>query len=231
MAHAEISQSSARERGLASTASRIWALAVLVLGCGAALPQEPSATQIFSSASRSVLVVLSLDLEGNAVMQGSGVVVEPNVVVTNCHVLEGGYTVAVMHQGISRSGTLRHMDVPRDVCTITVSNLSVPTATINRSGPVSIGSHVYAIGAPRGLELTLSDGLVSSLRKDENGTYIQTTAPISPGSSGGGLFDDHGRLVGLTTFMLRDSQQLNFALPVKWIDELPSRHLDPVVRA
>jgi S1-C subfamily serine protease len=55
--------------------------------------------------------------------------------------------------------------------------------------------------------------LVSGLRRSENGTeYIQITAPVSPGSSGGGVFDDRGNLIGITTFAIRDAQNLNFAI-------------------
>jgi hypothetical protein len=50
------------------------------------------------------------------------------------------------------------------------------------------------------------------------------TAPVSPGSSGGGLFDAQGRLIGITTLYLKDSQQLNFAIPVEWIAALPTRN-------
>jgi tetratricopeptide (TPR) repeat protein len=87
-----------------------------------------------------------------------------------------------------------------------------------------VGQRVYAIGAPKGLELTMSDGIISSLRELDSGRYIQTTAPISPGSSGGGLFDEEGRLIGLPTLYLDKGQQLNFALPVEWVKDLPGRH-------
>jgi tetratricopeptide (TPR) repeat protein len=61
--------------------------------------------------------------------------------------------------------------------------------------------------------LSLSEGLVSALRKFEGVSFIQTTAPISHGSSGGGLFDEQGRLIGITTFTVKDGQNLNFAIP------------------
>jgi tetratricopeptide (TPR) repeat protein len=66
------------------------------------------------------------------------------------------------------------------------------------------------------LELSISEGIVSQLRGGPP-PFIQTTAAISPGSSGGGLFDAEGRLVGLTALYLEGGQNLNFALPVEWI--------------
>jgi tetratricopeptide (TPR) repeat protein len=73
------------------------------------------------------------------------------------------------------------------------------------------------------LELTLSEGIISSLRPVEGGKYLQITAPLSPGSSGGGLFDEEGRLIGLPSFQLSEGQQLNFAVPVEWITEFLNR--------
>jgi serine protease Do len=77
---------------------------------------------------------------------------------------------------------------------------------------LEIGEKLYSIGAPLGLELTLSDGLLSAKRALSGSHLIQTTAPISPGSSGGGLFDAYGNLVGITTFLLKNSENLNFAI-------------------
>ena len=71
---------------------------------------------------------------------------------------------------------------------------------------------------------------MSSLRAVAGGSYIQTTAAISPGSSGGGLFDDQGRLLGLTSFFMSQGQQLNFALPVEWIEALPQRSTQRLVQ-
>lgn len=83
-----------------------------------------------------------------------------------------------------------------------------------------MGEKVYAIGAPEGLELTISGGLISGLRDFDKDRVIQTSAAISPGSSGGGLFDAEARLVGITTFYLKEGQTLNFALPADLILEL-----------
>src|SRR6185503_9319565 len=65
---------------------------------------------------------------------------------------------------------------------------------------VKIGEHVFTVGAPQGLELSLAEGIVSSKRIVDTRRLFQTSAPISSGSSGGGLFDAHGHLIGITTF-------------------------------
>jgi serine protease Do len=75
-----------------------------------------------------------------------------------------------------------------------------------------VGEEVYTIGSPSGLESTLGQGIISGLRQLESQRLIQTTAPISPGSSGGGLFDRSGNVIGITTFMISKGQSLNFAI-------------------
>lgn len=117
-------------------------------------------------------------------------------------------------------GHLYRSDEDRDICAISVPELKVAPVQIGSAYSLEIGERVFAIGSPRGLETTLSEGIISGKRSIGSNIYIQTTAPISPGSSGGGLFDAHGKLVGLPAFFLRDGQQLNFALPVEWVKEL-----------
>jgi hypothetical protein len=102
-----------------------------------------------------------------------------------------------------------------------------PITRTRSANTLQTGEQVFTIGAPKGLALTLSEGIVSRLEmapmsEQEVGgvkmprmvTRIQTTAPISPGSSGGALFDRQGALVGITTSSIRDGQNLNFALPI-----------------
>lgn len=168
--------------------------------------------------------MLGLDARGDPVSQGSGVVIDVDVVVSNCHVFRSSQRAVARYRDEQKPAALRHMDPDRDVCSFDVPGLGAPAAQLAETSTAKVGDHVFAIGAPRGLELTLSDGLVSSLRSLKHGRMLQVTAPISPGSSGGGLFDERARLIGLTTLFLEDSQQLNFAVPVEWIYELPARH-------
>jgi len=158
-------------------------------------------------------------------MLGSGVVWEDGVVVTNCHVVKEAVTMQVEHQERKYPATLLQSDWDRDICSLSVDGLKGQAVTKGSTSRLKVGDKVYAVGAPQGLELTLSDGLISSLRPVAGGQYLQITAPISPGSSGGGLVDDEGRLIGLPTFYLTEGQQLNFAVPVEWVLELPKRNV------
>jgi len=196
---------------------------VLAFASARAADGDMTASEVFQVASRSVVVVETYNAHGQAVSLGSGVVIAPGVVVTNCHVFKGATVAQVSYQQQRAKGTLRDADEERDLCTVTVDSLDVPPAQLGSGSTAKVGDRVYAIGAPAGLELTLSDGLVSSLRQLYGGNILQVTAPISRGSSGGGLFDTHARLIGITTMYVDNSQQLNFAMPVEWIGELPQR--------
>lgn len=183
-----------------------------------------TASEVFEAASHSIVVIKTYGVKGETQGLGSGVVVAEGVVATNCHVIEDTAKVQVVYQQSNYSATLRHGDRDRDVCTLTVNGLKAPAVDMGTTGGIKVGAKVYAIGAPQGLVLTLSEGIISSLRPVKGGQYLQISAPISPGSSGGGLFDDEGRLIGLPTFYLTEGQQLNFAVPVEWVVALPTRH-------
>jgi S1-C subfamily serine protease len=117
------------------------------------------------------------------------------------------------------------MDDELDLCLLISEGLPATAANIRIDRALAIGEPVYAIGAPRGLELSLSNGIVSQYRQQpstypSNYRLIQTTAAVSAGSSGGGLFDSTGRLVGITSFFVDESQNLNFAVPAAAIEDV-----------
>lgn len=76
------------------------------------------------------------------------------------------------------------------------------------------GDRIYNISAPLGLEQTISEGIVSSLRQDSHGEIIQITAPISPGSSGSAILDDNGDVIAVATFGRTGGQNLNFGVSI-----------------
>jgi hypothetical protein len=88
---------------------------------------------------------------------------------------------------------------------------------------VRAGDQVIAIGNPKGLEMTVSTGVIAAVRiLDPETTIFQMTAPISPGSSGGPLLDDRGLVIGITSMFMRDGQNLNFAVPTRYVRALRS---------
>ena len=170
--------------------------------------------QVYAKVAPSIVVVVAYKSAkpGDSTL-GSGVIIAPGQIVTNCHVIEGADLIYVKREKFSSVTLVRFEDPDRDLCQIGAVNKNGFDKAI--SGVVSVtelrvGQRVYAIGAPQGFDLTLSDGLISSLRSiDEVGTIIQTNAPMSQGSSGGGLFDTSGRLIGITSFQHKRGQNLN----------------------
>jgi len=182
-----------------------------------------NAETLFAELSPSIVRVLAADSGGRPIKQGSGVVIGRGRVITNCHVTSGAAQISVASGADSRSASVYIADEEFDLCSLDVSGLSAPAVTIGSVTELRTGQRVFAIGAPLGLELTISEGIVSSLRQVPGGKVIQTTAPVSPGSSGGGLFDAEAKLVGIVTFQQRSGQNLNFAVPADWIAEMRDR--------
>lgn len=190
----------------------------------AALP----AADVYAKVAPSVWRVQTYDVDGLPLGLGSGVVVGPETLVTNCHVLAKAKRVAVKRDKTSIDAKLDMWDPQRDVCQIKAAGLIAPAVELGEVARLSVGQSVYAVGNPKGLDLTMSAGLLSSIRRNDKDQVIllQTSAAISGGSSGGGLFDENGVLIGLTTIgsVTGDAQNLNFAIPVDWVRDLPQRH-------
>lgn len=206
---------------------RILSLIVAFLISSATLALEPD--QIFEKVSPSVVIVFGQTVNEGEIARGSGVVIAPGEIVTNCHVIKDAVVIGVKREQFVSLAELRFSDPDRDLCQIRAiekQGFDQPIPGIVSVSELKVGQRVFAIGAPQGLELTLSDGLISSLRHFDDEIVIQTNAPVSQGSSGGGLFNSNGRLIGLTTFIYKKGQNLNFAIPASWIFELSSRHAD-----
>jgi tetratricopeptide (TPR) repeat protein len=194
-------------------------VAVFVL---ASLPAQVHAltpAQVFDKVKDSIVVVKTLDVKGSLKGQGSGVLLPSGKIATNCHVVEGGASYQVGRGKEIVRAALYAEDRDKDICLLDAKGITGKPAQLGKAAGLKVGVPVYAVGAPQGLELSLSDGIVSQLRGGPP-PLIQTTAAISPGSSGGGLFDGEGRLVGLTTLYIEGGQNLNFAMPVEWIGEV-----------
>ena len=205
------------EAVLVGGASRlVWffALALLTLDVLALTP-----SQVFEKVKDSVVIVKAFDTYGKAIVQGSGVVLPSGKIGTNCHVVKIGASFQVGRGKLFVMATVWGSDEDKDICLLSATGLKGKPAQLGQAKRLKVGEPVYAVGAPKGLELSLSDGIVSQLRGAPP-PLIQTTAAISPGSSGGGLFNAEGKLVGFTTLYVEGGQSLNFAMPVEWAGEI-----------
>jgi len=190
------------------------------LGTSANWGGRQTASSIFKLVEQSVYIILAAatreDLEAlRDVSQGSAVAISETMVLTNCHVVEDAPEIVLVATDGYLPAKLRTTDLSEDSCVLEVAGGLTPIPSLRRYDSLEVGERVYTVGSPSGLQNTLGEGVVSGLRVDEDVRYVQTTAPISPGSSGGGLFDAAGNLVGITTFLLEDAQNLNFAIAVE----------------
>ena len=96
-----------------------------------------------------------------------------------------------------------------------------PLAAVNTS--ITVGETVFVLSNPEGLEGTISSGLISSIRPHGSSRWLQTTAPISPGSSGGPLLNTRGQVIGVVVASVTEGQNLNFAIPFESVRKLHSR--------
>lgn len=174
--------------------------------------------ELFQRVAPSVYFViagLQFD-EKKLISQGSAVAVSPRLLLTNCHVIAGADAVFIAKGSVFIRVSVRDRDILADRCTL-ASDHDLPSfVSVRGYESIRPGESVFAVGFPKGLVLgtepTISTGLVSAKRTVGSLHYIQTSAPISSGSSGGGLFDRFGNLAGITTLSLKDAQNINFAI-------------------
>jgi S1-C subfamily serine protease len=185
-------------------------------------PVKLTTAQIADRATPSVVIVENFNEDGVKAGQGSGYVSSADgLVITNYHVIRGATSlmVRVPSREAIRVDSLLGYSVEHDVAAMQVG-MHLPALDAEYLEPVKVGDRVVAVGAPFGLESTVSEGIVSALRNAGGTQIIQTTASISPGSSGGPLFDEFGKVIGLTTAQMRDGQNLNFVIAIRHVSEV-----------
>ncbi len=198
----------------------ILTLLCLALGLGfpvAAWPQQ-DLPAIVKRISPAVVVVETR--RGTQRGLGTGFFINPQGhIVTNHHVLYGAQEATVKTHSGRRYPIKRIIaeDRATDLVLVTADIPAGEITALEISGRLpEVGEKIYAIGHPMGLEKTVSEGIVSAIRQLPNlGEIIQITAPISPGSSGGPVFDAAGRVIGVARATFKTGQNLNFAVPGK----------------
>jgi serine protease Do len=199
-----------------SSIVRAVAVAALLAGrpvyAGEPAPPPLSPQQI---AARAMPSVVRIEVPGGL---GSGFVVRSDGrIVTNLHVVSGAHDATVVLSDGRRLGGVEILDVSDvyDLALLRVKADKLPALPLGDSSHVQVGQHVVAIGNPLGLSNTVSDGLVSALRPiGAQGALLQLSAPISPGSSGGPIIDERGEVVGVSTLMSKQGQNLNFGVAI-----------------
>lgn len=182
--------------------------------------QDLTPEQIFEKYNDAVVVITSFDFEGRKSSQGSGVILnDKGYILTNFHIYAGREKLEIKHKDnvISYSGIVG-VNVEKDILVLKIDTGSFPEVKLANKEELKIGQKVFAIGSPLGYENTLSDGLISGFREigeKNKKNYLQITASISPGSSGGAVLNSKGELIGISTMSAEEGQNLNFAIPVE----------------
>jgi serine protease Do len=192
---------------------------ILFLFTNTCKPQsELTAEQVYDIVNQSVVMIISTENNGNE-DQGSGVVIMDGGYIATCnHLIENSTAITVKHQNLEfKNAEIVAQDVQRDIAIIKISAENLTPIKVADSDILKPGQQVYTISSPVGYENTISEGIVSGLRKDKvKTTLIQSTAPITEGSSGGALINSNGELIGLLSSGKHEGS-LYFSIPVNEI--------------
>ena len=164
---------------------------------------------------------------------GSGVIVDPDgYILTNNHVVEGAQEIAVhLADGREFKAKVVGADPPTDIAVIKIKADNLPVAQLGDSEKAEVGDWVIAIGAPFGLEATVTAGIISATGRSNVGIadyeqFLQTDAAINPGNSGGPLINMRGQVIGVNTAIASRSggnAGVGFAVPSNLAREVMKR--------
>jgi S1-C subfamily serine protease len=183
---------------------------------GAAWGQE-SLPELIKKVAPAVVTVAGFNAQGKIIRIGSGFFVDAQGhLITNLHVIKG---VARAEVKLPKGEVypLTEMVAADDKADLVKLAVNLPGGpphylTVSSTRP-EVGEHVVVLGSPLGLEHTVTDGMVSAIRTiKDRGEFLQISAPISPGSSGGPVVNMKGQVIGIATFQVK-GQNINFAVP------------------
>ncbi len=202
-------------KALLSTLSRA-TLTVFLLACASSWA-DPGRSQLFKVAPSLARVEARKTTGGYAF--GTAVAITPDRVVTNCHVTREAYVVYVVRGGLRWDARAQLADVDHDLCLLWIPGLDARAAPLAASADLRVGQPVAAIGYGGATGIQVSIGEVTGLYALDGGRVIRSSAAFSGGASGGGLFDEDGRLVGILSFRLPAKGAYFFSIPVEWLRE------------
>ena len=168
--------------------------------------------------------------------QGSGVIIEDGIVLTNAHVVNKSEKLIVgLQDGRKFSGKVLGQDILTDLAVIKLKgNGPWPKASLGNSDKIQVGDWAIAVGNPYGLDNTVTLGIISNLNRNvaQLGIYdkkidlIQTDAAINPGNSGGPLLNEKGEVIGINTLIRSGpGAGLSFAIPINKVKKIVNQLL------
>jgi tetratricopeptide (TPR) repeat protein len=218
----------------------VMAAAATLMGVACARGTEPAGPapwrlkDLVGPVQKSVVTVINYDLEGDVSSIGSGFFISKSgILLTSFHVLEGAYKAEIRTLDGSQFPVTSIVAANKLVDLIKV-RIDIPDQLVTplplaRTAP-AVTDGIFVVGSPMGLEHTVSEGIVSAIRKlPAGGKVLQLTAPISPGSSGGPVLDHDGKVIGIVTFQAARGQNLNFAISVNALEGLSNKGSEPSI--
>jgi S1-C subfamily serine protease len=193
-------------------------------------PQSLTPAEIARRAFPSFVVLVMQDVHGQPFCLGSGFFIEKDIVATNAHVVAEAAAGYAKLAGETKESPIKGVvafDPVHDLALVQLESSSAPPLAVTPSPSANIGDAVYVIGNPRGFEATFSSGILSGFREFGSIRILQITAPISPGSSGGPVLDQTGRVIGVAAAKWTGGENLNFAIPASYVIDLQKQKTEP----
>lgn len=191
-------------------------LCISLFGSGMAEYSFSEDADAIERAADSVFMLEVYSALNQKIGVGSGfIALDQSLLVTNYHVIEGGAYIVAISDDMETYvlDSVCFYDKARDIAVLQFENRpGLPVLEMDGSSTLKRGQRVVAIGSPAGLMNTISMGNISAFYQKSGHDWIQFTAPISSGSSGGALFDDQGRVIGITTATYASAQNINMAV-------------------
>lgn len=179
---------------------------------------------VIKKAFPSVVRIIMKDNNAQPISVGTGFFIDKNIVATNYHVInkgEDGYINFIGKKNEYRISSVIGVDELNDLALLKVDSISGPPMQLGSVTKTEIGDDIYVVGNPYGvLEGTVSKGIISGIRDIGDRKILQIDAAISAGSSGGPVIDITGKVIGVAFASFKEGQNLNFAIPVRYVIEL-----------
>jgi len=198
-----------------------WTVNTLVAQAGESNPK--SLPELAKKVRPSVYMITEYDSSGRELSAGTGFMVNAEgKMITNKHVIEKGATFKVKSSTGGTFNVLRVVatDTKNDLAILKVECQGVEFLQLGESENIEAGVRLAVVGSPLGLAGSLSEGIVSAIRMENQQRWIQMTAAISPGSSGSPVLNEAGEVIGVATATMVHGQALNMAVPVEAVKKL-----------
>jgi serine protease Do len=175
----------------------------------------------------SVVQVDAYPRDGKAFV-GSGVVLDQNLVATNCHVIRHANAVVVGKEALRFRAASQRADLKHELCILDAPGMQLPAASLGTASGLSVGDPIYRYGYPRAIGIAFAEGRIEGLHPYDGSLIIQTSAAFVQGASGSAIFDQGGRLVGLAAFLSAGGKTGHYAISADRIPGLIATPPQPV---